>query len=91
MHVGPLSRRRFIASSAAATVAVMGPGMLAAQSPCMAQRPIPRTGKLRNPGVTSVLAATSNPVHMLDNARAGMGRLPDEVLRRRMVAHLQSI
>jgi hypothetical protein len=41
--------------------------------------------------VTSVLAATSDPAHMLDNARAGMGRLPDAELRRRMVAHMESL
>jgi aryl-alcohol dehydrogenase-like predicted oxidoreductase len=46
---------------------------------------------LGNPGVTSVLAATSAPAHMLDNARAGMGRLPDAELRRRMVAHMESL
>jgi aryl-alcohol dehydrogenase-like predicted oxidoreductase len=46
---------------------------------------------LGNPGVTSVLAATSDPAHMLDNARAGMGRLPDAELRRRMVAHMESL
>jgi len=39
---------------------------------------------LGNAGVTCVLAATSDPVHMLDNARAGIGLLPDSSLRRRM-------
>ena len=46
---------------------------------------------LGNPGVTCVLTATSNPEHMLDNAGAGIGPLPDEQTRRRMAAHLRDI
>ena len=39
---------------------------------------------LGNPDVTCVLAATSNPRHMADNARAGTGRLPDADTRARI-------
>ena len=43
---------------------------------------------LAHPAVTCVIPATSNPRHMHDNARAGLGRLPDEDERRRLVAAL---
>lgn len=46
---------------------------------------------LGNPHVTCVLAATSNPRHMLDNARAGSGPLPDEAARQRIEEFLRSI
>lgn len=46
---------------------------------------------LGHPDVTCVLAATSNPRHMLDNARAGYGPLPDASTRRRIVEYLQAI
>jgi len=46
---------------------------------------------LANPDVTCVIPATSNPRHMLDNARAGYGRLPDHDQRRRMLELMQSI
>lgn len=46
---------------------------------------------LGNPDVTCAIPATSNPGHMLDNARAGMGRLPDAGQRRRMQTYMQSL
>lgn len=46
---------------------------------------------LGHPDVTCVLAATSNPRHMRDNAAAGTGRLPDEATRERIVEYLRSI
>lgn len=46
---------------------------------------------LGEPGVTCALAATSDPRHMADNARAGHGALPDRAMRRRMAAHIQRI
>jgi len=46
---------------------------------------------LSNPDVTCVLAATSDSAHMLDNARAGFGPLPDAAARQRMLAHLRDI
>jgi diketogulonate reductase-like aldo/keto reductase len=38
-----------------------------------------------HPTVTCVIPATSKPHHMEDNLQAGLGRLPDEKMRRRMV------
>lgn len=43
---------------------------------------------LGHPAVTCPIPATSNPAHMADDVRAGLGRLPDEALRRRMVKEL---
>jgi diketogulonate reductase-like aldo/keto reductase len=37
-----------------------------------------------NPAVTCVLAETTDTEHMIDNVGGGLGRLPDEDLRRRM-------
>jgi diketogulonate reductase-like aldo/keto reductase len=37
-----------------------------------------------HPAVTCVIPGTSKPKHMLDNAGAGHGALPDEALRRKM-------
>lgn len=39
---------------------------------------------LANPAVTCVLTETTNPEHMEENIRAGLGRLPTEAERRRM-------
>ena len=38
-----------------------------------------------NPAVTCVIPATSNPEHLADNMRGGIGRLPDAKMRARMV------
>lgn len=38
-----------------------------------------------HPAVTCIIPATSKPHHMEDNMQAGLGRLPDEQMRRRMV------
>jgi hypothetical protein len=38
-----------------------------------------------------VLTATSNPKHMLDNAEAGSGPIPDAAARRRIVEFLQTV
>lgn len=38
-----------------------------------------------NPAVTCAIPATSKPKHLEDNMRGGMGRLPDEKMRARMV------
>lgn len=43
---------------------------------------------LSHPAVTCAIPATSNPDHLVENMRGGRGRLPDEDLRRRMVALL---
>lgn len=39
-----------------------------------------------HPAVTVVVPATSNPTHVEDNMSGGVGRLPDEPMRRRMEA-----
>ena len=46
---------------------------------------------LGNADVTCVLAATSNPQHMVDNAAAGSGRLPDAAARERIATFLQDL
>jgi aryl-alcohol dehydrogenase-like predicted oxidoreductase len=46
---------------------------------------------LGNPDITCAIPATSNARHMLDNARAGYGKLPDQKQRRRMLEIMQSI
>lgn len=46
---------------------------------------------LSHPVVTCVIPGTSTPRHMLDNAAAGYGRLPDSSGRERMAAHLQTL
>ena len=46
---------------------------------------------MAHPAVTSVLCGTSNPDHMSDNVQAMTGALPDENMRRRMVAHMETI
>lgn len=44
-----------------------------------------------HPAVTSVLCATSNPDHAADNVAALRGPLPDQRMRRQMVAHMETI
>lgn len=39
---------------------------------------------ISHPAVTLVRAGTTNPKHMLDNIGGGVGRLPDEAMRKRM-------
>jgi diketogulonate reductase-like aldo/keto reductase len=46
---------------------------------------------LAHPAVTCVIPATRNPKHLADDMRAGRGRLPDEKMRRRMLAYLGSL
>lgn len=45
---------------------------------------------LSHPAVTCVLTETANPEHVVDNMGAGMGRLPDEATRKRMLELVQS-
>jgi diketogulonate reductase-like aldo/keto reductase len=40
---------------------------------------------LGHPAVTCPIPATSNPAHMADDVKAGLGRLPDEAMRQRIV------
>lgn len=44
-----------------------------------------------HPAVTCLIPATSKPKHMADNVRAGYGRMPDQRMRERMAAHVQSL
>lgn len=44
-----------------------------------------------HPAVTSVLCGTSNPDHAADNVQALRGSLPDQAMRRRMVAHMETV
>jgi diketogulonate reductase-like aldo/keto reductase len=46
---------------------------------------------LSNPAVNCVLTETANPDHALQNIEAGMGKLPDEKTRQRMVKYLNSL
>ncbi|TDX70205.1 aldo/keto reductase family protein [Neorhizobium sp. R1-B] len=46
---------------------------------------------MAHPAVTTVLCGTSNPEHAEDNVQAMYGPLPDEAMRRRMVAHMETI
>jgi diketogulonate reductase-like aldo/keto reductase len=44
-----------------------------------------------HPAVTCAIPATGEPAHMLSNAMAGDGRLPDEPMRLRMVRYFESL
>ena len=46
---------------------------------------------LGNPQVTCAITETSKLHHAVDNLGAGLGRVPDEAERSRMLAHLQSL
>ena len=46
---------------------------------------------LSHPTVTCVLAETSNPVHMAENAATALGRMPDAAARARMRAFIDQI
>ncbi|WP_111412294.1 aldo/keto reductase [Billgrantia lactosivorans] len=46
---------------------------------------------LSHPAVTVATPATSRPRHMVDNMGAALGRLPDDAMRERMVAHLEGL
>ncbi|MBX3239086.1 MAG: aldo/keto reductase [Chitinophagaceae bacterium] len=44
-----------------------------------------------HPAVNCVIPGTSNPKHAADNMLAGYGRLPDESVRKKMVAYLENL
>ncbi|MFN3891697.1 MAG: aldo/keto reductase [Beijerinckiaceae bacterium] len=46
---------------------------------------------LGNPTVTAVIPGTDRPEYMTDNLKAGMGRLPDQAMRKRMVEIFESL
>ena len=44
-----------------------------------------------HPAVTAITPATSRPDNMADNMGAAIGRLPDEAMRRRMIALVEAL
>lgn len=46
---------------------------------------------LGHPAVTCVIPATSKPKHLVDNMGAGVGRLPDMAMRKRMADYMDSL
>ena len=44
-----------------------------------------------HPAVTCAIPATDKPVHLEDNMQGGVGKLPDEKMRRRMVEFVSSL
>lgn len=46
---------------------------------------------LGHPAVTCVIPGTSDPVHVVDNMKAGYGRLPDTMTRKKMVRYLEQL
>jgi diketogulonate reductase-like aldo/keto reductase len=42
---------------------------------------------IAHPAITCAIPGTGNPAHMIDNARAGTGALPDEAMRKRIADH----
>ena len=46
---------------------------------------------LSNPAITTIVTETGSVKHVIDNVRAGYGRLPDQATRKRMSDHLLSL
>jgi aryl-alcohol dehydrogenase-like predicted oxidoreductase len=46
---------------------------------------------LSHPAITVVRTGTTKPAHLLENINAGMGRLPDETMRKRMAQLVDSL
>lgn len=46
---------------------------------------------LGNPAITAVIPGTDRPAYMVDNLKAGIGRLPDAALRKKMVDHIEAL
>ena len=46
---------------------------------------------LGHPAITAVIPGTDRPQYMTDNLEAGMGRLPDTAMRKRMVDHVEAL
>jgi diketogulonate reductase-like aldo/keto reductase len=44
-----------------------------------------------HPAVTCAIPATSNVAHVRENMGAAYGRVPDEAMRRRMIAHIEKL
>ena len=46
---------------------------------------------LSNPAITTIVTETSSVKHVIDNVRAGYGRLPDQAMRKRMSDYILSL
>jgi aryl-alcohol dehydrogenase-like predicted oxidoreductase len=46
---------------------------------------------LGHPAVTCVIPGTSRVTHLQDNMKAGMGRLPDAAMRKRMLQYFNTL
>ena len=46
---------------------------------------------ISHPAVTVARVGTTNPAHMLENIGGGIGRLPDEAMRKRMAAFIDAL
>lgn len=46
---------------------------------------------MAEPGITNLIPATSDPKHLVDNMKAGLGGLPDESTRQKMVRYLEGL
>ena len=46
---------------------------------------------LGNPAITAVIPGTDRPEYMTDNLKAGIGRLPDQAMRKKMVEIFESL
>ena len=46
---------------------------------------------LGNPAINAVIPGTDRPEYMVDNLKAGMGRLPDQAMRKRMVQIIENL
>jgi diketogulonate reductase-like aldo/keto reductase len=44
-----------------------------------------------HPSITCAIPATSSVAHVRENMGAALGRMPDEALRRRMIAHVEAL
>lgn len=44
-----------------------------------------------HPAVTCAIPATTNPAHARENVSAARGRMPDETMRRRMIAYVEAL
>ncbi|WP_018953802.1 hypothetical protein [Thioalkalivibrio sulfidiphilus] len=81
-----LSRRRFLTWLGGASLLPLLPGVPAGANPAgILTRPIPSSGEAI-PAVTCAIPATTRVEHMVQNMGAAYGALPDEALRRRMLA-----
>jgi diketogulonate reductase-like aldo/keto reductase len=63
----------------------------AAEFDCQSWGPFFLKYILSHPAVTCVIPATGKPQHLVDNMMAGVGRLPDETMRRKMAVFMDGL